>query len=305
MKTRARFVRAAKDRTKSTLGRKLPGIFGPGRYQTIPGEYRLKDLILTENGEVPLTWFTYKSNFGDLMSPWLLSKMTGRQVVRADTERPHYVMVGSIINKGTPQSIFWGTGTYGTEGKKEVCAESRYTAVRGPLTRSKLGAAMAFGIDVPQVYGDPALLAPLYYFPKVKVTHDFGVVVRWRERSWAKAKYGPGVKLIDFARGDVEEVIRDMLSCKKILSSSLHGLIVADAYGIPNAWLESGTPRGGEFKFHDYFASVHKLRAPQAFRPDAQEVTAQVLQENIHFDARPITFNYRKLLDACPFLTRA
>src|SRR5699024_10192689 len=164
---------------------------------------------------------------------------------------------------------------------------------------------MAFGIDAPQVYGDPAPLAPLYYYPKVKITHDFGVVVRWKERSWAKAKYGSGVELIDFARGDVEEVIRDMLSCRKILSSSLHGLIVADAYGIPNAWLESGTPRGGEFKSHDSFASVHKRRAPQSCSPDAQEVTSQVLKEKSDFDARPITFNYRKLLDACPFLTRA
>lgn len=305
MNKRSRLVRATKDKVKTTLGRRFPDTFGPGRYQTIPREYRVTDLIVTEDGEVPLTWFTYKTNFGDLMSPWLLGKMTGRKVVRADPDLPHYVMVGSIINKGKPQSVFWGTGTYGTEGKKEVCPESRYTAVRGPLTRSKLGAAMAFGIDVPQVYGDPALLAPLYYYPKVRVTHDYGVVVRWKERSWAKAKYGPGVKLIDFARGDVEEVIRDMLSCKKILSSSLHGLIVADAYGIPNAWLESGTPRGGEFKFHDYFASVQKLRAPQSFRPDAQEVTSQLLREAIEFDARPITFNYRKLLDACPFLTRA
>lgn len=304
MKMRSKLARAAKNSVKAGLGRQLPMTVGPGRFQSIPSEYRIKDLLLTENGEVPLTWFTFKTNFGDLMSPWLLEKMTGRTVARADTSRPHYVMVGSIINKGTPQSIFWGTGTYGTEGKSEVCADSTYTAVRGPLTRSKLGAAMAFGIDVPQVYGDPALLAPLYYYPKVKVTHEFGVVVRWKERSWAEAKYGPGVKLIDFARGDVEEVIRDMLSCRKILSSSLHGLIVADAYGIPNAWLESGTPRGGEYKFLDYFASVHKLRAPQSFRPDAQEVTAQVLQDKIEFDGRPIDFNYRKLLDACPFLSR-
>lgn len=295
----------AKTAVKTRLGRRFPRSIGPGRYQSIPREYRVKNLLLTEEGEVPLTYFTYKTNFGDLMSPWLLEKMTSRKVIRADTTRPHYVMIGSIINKGTPQSIFWGTGTYGTEAKREVDAEAQYTAVRGPLTRSKLGAAMGFGIDVPPVYGDPALLAPLYFYPKVKVTHEYGVVVRWKERSWAKAKYGPGVKLIDFARGDIEEVIRDMLSCRRILSSSLHGLIVADAYGIPNAWLASGTPRGGEFKFHDYFASVRKLRTVQVFDPAAQEVTADLLRDSLEFDGRLIDFNYRTLLDACPFLTRA
>lgn len=295
----------AKTAVKTRLGRRFPRSIGPGRYQSIRREYRVKNLLLTEEGEVPLTYFTYKTNFGDLMSPWLLEKMTSRKVIRADTTRPHYVMIGSIINKGTPQSIFWGTGTYGTEAKREVDAEAQYTAVRGPLTRSKLGAAMGFGIDVPPVYGDPALLAPLYFYPKVKVTHEYGVVVRWKERSWAKAKYGPGVKLIDFARGDIEEVIRDMLSCRRILSSSLHGLIVADAYGIPNAWLASGTPRGGEFKFHDYFASVRKLRTVQVFDPAAQEVTADLLRDSLEFDGRLIDFNYRTLLDACPFLTRA
>lgn len=304
MKTAARVAHRAKRTVKTALGRRLPSVFGPGRYRSIPSEYRITDLLLTEDGEVPLTWFTYKTNFGDLMSPWLLEKMTNRTVVRADTSQPHYVMIGSIINKGTSQSVFWGTGTYGTEAKREVNADARYTAVRGPLTRSKLGAAMAFGIDVPPVYGDPALLAPLYYYPKVKVTHEYGVVVRWKERNWAQATYGPGVKLIDFARGDIEEVIQDMLSCRKILSSSLHGLIVADAYGIPNAWLASDTPRGGEFKFHDYFASVRKLRTAQVFDPAAQDVTTAVLSEKLEFDGRLIEFNYRRLLDACPFLTR-
>lgn len=304
MKTSKRIAQRAKRAVKTLLGRKLPSMIGPGRHRRIPSEYRVTDLITTEDGDVPLTWFTYKTNFGDLMSPWLLEKMTKRTVVRADTTKPHYVMIGSIINKGTPQSVFWGTGTYGTEAKREVNAEARYTAVRGPLTRSKLGAAMGFGIDVPAVYGDPALLAPLYYYPKVKITHEYGVVVRWKERSWAKATYGPGVKLIDFARGDIEAVIRDMLSCRKILSSSLHGLIVADAYGIPNAWLASGTPRGGEFKFHDYFASVKKLRTPQTFDPAAQDVTVGLLDEKLEFDGRLIEFNYRRLLDACPFLTR-
>lgn len=304
MKISTTIGKSAKSAVKTVLGRRFPHRVGPGRYQSIPGEYRVSNLLLTDDGEVPLTWFTYKSNFGDLMSPWLLEKMTGRTIARADTSRPHYVMIGSIINKGTPQSIFWGTGTYGTEAKREVAADARYTAVRGPLTRSKLGAAMAFGIDVPAVYGDPALLAPLYFYPKVKVTHEYGVVVRWKERSWARATYGPGVKLIDFARGDVEEVIRDMLSCRRILSSSLHGLIVADAYGIPNAWLASGTPRGGEFKFHDYFASVRKLRPAQTFDPAAQDVTAGLLRDSLEFDGGLIDFNYRRLLDACPFLTR-
>ena len=35
---------------------------------------------------------------------------------------------------------------------------------------------------------------------------------------------------------DVEKVLVDMFSCNKILSTSLHGIIVAQAYGIPALW---------------------------------------------------------------------
>lgn len=49
-------------------------------------------------------------------------------------------------------------------------------------------------------------------------------------------------------------VIDQIYSCQSILSSSLHGLICADAYNIPNLWLKQKLNEG-DFKFLDYFAS--------------------------------------------------
>lgn len=288
---------------RSKLGRKFPNRFGVGRYDHILDEFQVSKLI-TVDGKVPLTWFTYANNFGDLLSPWLMKQMTGTDATLADPDHPHYIMIGSIVNTGSDTSILWGTGTYGTEAKHEASGRAKYRAVRGPLTRAKLSAKMSFGIKVPEVYGDPALLVPLYYRPKVKVTHEYGIVVRWNERKWAEATYGPGIKLIDYARADIEAVLDDMLSCKKIVSSSLHGLIVADAYGIPNAWLASGSPRGGEYKFIDYFASVDKYRRPRTFDPAAAPVTKALLRATFDFDSTAIEFDYRALLNACPFLER-
>lgn len=268
--------------------------------------YRVADDVLDLDGRVPVHYFTYTPNFGDLLSPWIVEKLTGREVVLADREQPHYTVIGSILNECTDSSIAWGTGTYGSEGVRELSRNMRITAVRGPLTRSKLAADHGFGLAVPEVYGDAALLAPLVYRPDVTQTHEYGFVVRWSERRWARAKYGPDIKLIDFARTDIEEVIRDLLSCRKIITSSLHGLIVADAYGIPNAWLASGTPRGGEYKFYDYFASVKKFRTPQRFDAAAADrVTGELLEEAFTFHGDPIDYDPRPLLDACPFLKRA
>jgi hypothetical protein len=276
--------------------------FRPDRLQLLLNDYRVADLINVD-GKVPLNYFTFSVNFGDLLSPWLVSKMTGRDVVVADRRKPHYVAIGSIISQGTAHSIIWGTGAYGTEAKQEVPANARFTAVRGPLTQAKLSAAKGFGIPVPEVYGDPTLLVPLYYQPEVRVTHEYGVVVRWSERAWAEATYGPDVKLIDCSRSDVEGVIDDLLSCRKIVSSSLRALTLADAYGLPSAWLASSSPRGGVFQYYDYFASVNKFRRPQKLDPANQPVTAGRLAE-LSFADEPITFDFRSLLDAAPFLRR-
>ena len=45
------------------------------------------------------------------------------------------------------------------------------------------------------------------------------------------------------------------LECAVVSSTSLHGLILADAYGIPARWI-SGNTAVHPFKFHDYFESM-------------------------------------------------
>ena len=152
-------------------------------------------------------------------------------------------------------------------------------------------------------YGDPALLVPAYFAPKVSKTHTYGIVARWSETRWRDAGIGPDVKLIDLGRTDVEGVIEDMLSCRYIITGSLHALILADAYGLPSAWVMTGTAEGGEFKFFDYFTTVNKFRNAQPF-DFASPVTAARLRGSLDFDSRPIRFDHRQLLDACPFLQR-
>src|SRR5699024_7687362 len=54
----------------------------------------------------------------------------------------------------------------------------------------------------------------------------------------------------------IEEVVKQICSCEYILSTSLHGLIVAHAYSIPALWLKKGYIDTDGFKFKDYFSSV-------------------------------------------------
>ncbi len=262
-------------------------------------EYELGSLIENE-GRVPVRWWIKADNFGDLLSPWLIAKMTGREVVFADRKRPHYVALGSILNRANAQSLVWGSGSFGTEGLPPHNGRATYSAVRGPLSRARL---LAMGVSCPPVYGDPALLAPAYFAPEVKKTHEYGIVARWSERRWHEAEIGPDIKVIDLGTTDVEGTIEAMLSCRRIVTGSLHGLVLADAYGIPSAWVMSRTARGGEYKYFDYFTTVNKFRNPRNFNTSIP-VTAARLRDSFEFDDRPIEFNYRHLLDACPFLQR-
>ena len=267
-------------------------------------------LLVNGKGEVPLTYWVNAPNFGDLLSPWIFGQLTDKKIelVRGahdsnkDTlKHKAYISIGSIISRVQNNSIVWGTGSFGTEQSSQISKKAAYHAVRGPLTRCLV---MNEGIECPKVYGDPALLVPFIYNPEVDVTHDIGVVIRWSEKAWREVPVQSGVKLIDLGRDDIEGVLRDIKSCKKIITSSLHGLIIADAYGLPNAWLSSRTPKGGEFKFYDYFISVDKVRHAHTYNVEKLGLKLETLNENFDFDSRVINFDYFALLNACPFLKR-
>lgn len=254
-----------------------------------------------------LTYFDQQENYGDLLSPWLLARMSGRPVRFAGRADPGFVMVGSIIGDARDTSTVWGSGSYGVERPAGFNKRATYTAVRGPLTRSRL---LNVGIDCPRVYGDPALLMPHYFNPEVTKTHRVGIVIRHTEERWRDLHVASDVRLIDLKTTDVERTTREMLECESIISSSLHGLIIADAYGIPNVWLDSDAatggsrPFGGEFKFYDYFASVDKMRSAQPLTIPESGLSADHLQATMDFDGRAISFDAEALLDACPFMER-
>jgi pyruvyltransferase len=92
-------------------------------------------------------------------------------------------------------------------------------------------------------------------------------------------------------------VIDQILQCEKIVSSSLHGLILADAYRVPAYWLQVGERQSGDqFKYEDYFGSVQ--------RPTVQlQCQAGASREDIlsRFKSYQWKFESQSLLDVCPF----
>lgn len=198
-------------------------------------------------------------NFGDDINPWVFSRIFNSEARYSGPgrESPHVVGIGSILHYANGNSIIVGTG-FIRERDDVVSPPSRIVSVRGRLTRDKL---LRSGIKCPEAYGDMALLLPEIYNPSIKKTHKLGIIPHYIDKclpclSDAKEKM-PEAKIIDIQNTNHLELIDEILSCELIASSTLHGIIVADAYGIPTAWLEfSENVIGNGFKFRDYFSSV-------------------------------------------------
>lgn len=201
-------------------------------------------------------------NFGDDLAFHLLSGLTGKKVY-AEPQLGVYGMtklasIGSILGFAiTRNTLVWGSGFISTEDK--VIKPQKICAVRGPLTMHKY---LENGIYCPEIFGDPALLLPYIYSPKVTKKYKVGIIPHYVDYDL------PFVKKFRECHPDIlfirmnnytnwQEVINQILSCEKIASSSLHGLIVSDAYGIPNVRVVfSDSIVGGDFKYKDYYYGV-------------------------------------------------
>lgn len=161
------------------------------------------------------------------------------------------------------------------------------------------------GIECPSVFGDPALLLPRFYTPqRMEKRYKLGIiphVIDWDYDVMQKIrKERNDILVIDLAHYDKwTDVIDQICSCEAIASSSLHGLIVSDAYHVPNCWITlSGKISGGLFKYFDYFSSVGREEAGPV---KVERMSDLQTIENKMVSWKPITIDTDPILQSCPF----
>lgn len=196
-------------------------------------------------------WWPVSNNFGDLIGKYVAEKITGRRVMYTDpnADYPYYVVGGSVLNHVNAHAITWGCGLGTiTDGVNPSC---RIAAVRGPITRARV---LSTGRECPAVYGDPGMLLPRFYDPKGKAKRAYGLVAHYADQYRAFDRYRDFIDVFQ----PIEQVVDEICSCEMIYSTSLHGIIVAHAYGIPATWIKISDSVGGDgTKLRDYFASVN------------------------------------------------
>jgi pyruvyltransferase len=158
----------------------------------------------------------------------------------------------------------------------------------------------------PAVYGDPALLTPLVFPRRRPERRSFrlGLVPHYtdaRDPQLAGMRARDDVRVIDVLSG-IESVIEGILDCDSVLSTSLHGLIVAHAYGVPARWIRiSDRVQGGNFKFEDYLLSVgHPVEPLPLATLEANDLDTVVAE----IPARALDIDIEPLIESCPFRAR-
>lgn len=245
-------------------------------------------------------------NWGDYANMILASMISKKNVIpyKYCKQKNSISMMGSILPWSmTSTTIVWGSGCLDSTDTQWYSAvkPQKICSVRGPLTREIL---LKHGFDCPEIYGDPALLFPRFYVPKMSKKYRFGIIFHASTSSQSKDWFDnhniDNSIYIDVQKfGSWRDFIDKICSCEVILSSSLHGIIIADAYLIPNVWvtLNQNEHPDNNFKFHDYFMSVKRdINEPLMI----DDVDFMNMEYYIKQYVRP-TIDLDMLLNSCPF----
>lgn len=232
-------------------------------------------------------------NFGDRLNIELIKYITGKEPEVIDANKildeENYLCIGSILHYADKNSTVWGSGFLDFNYYFPTGIPKKIYSVRGQLTRSLIE---NLGIKCPEIYGDPALLISKYYRPKAIKKYEIGIVTHWSEKDISICdknilKISSDLPVFDF--------INAINSCSYIASSSLHGIICADAYGVPAIQINISN-KIEQFKFFDYFLSVG--------RPLLYPIKIDVInRESIlkRFYPYKLKIDTDKILEVCPF----
>jgi pyruvyltransferase len=230
-------------------------------------------------------------NFGDHLARVIVTKllaMHGHLLEEETAQSKRLFAIGSVLHFAQDGDVIWGSGVNGkvdTDLHRFDTLDVR--AVRGPLTRDFL---MERGIAVPEIYGDPALLLPSLFPQRFAPTAQKPYVVVPNLHDLKLAQQA-GLQNIVSPMSSWNRCVAEILQGELIISSSLHGIIIAEAYGIPARYLRLSDTEN-IFKYNDYVQGTGR----KAIEP------AESVEEALEMGGMPPpVFDPATLLAAFPF----
>jgi len=208
-----------------------------------------------------VVYYTKTPNIGDKLNETIAQHFLNREISNPPGAKyfNHYLMIGSLLEYMNQRSTVWGSGFMSETAINRCNDLGRILAIRG--NKSKEQIEKKFGVRLECPVGDPALLTPLainIQGSSVK-KYPIGFIPHYADRGHALEELivKAGGLIIDVGLPPTQ-FIESLVKCEVIVSSSLHGLILSDAYCIPNIRIKiSDKIVGGDFKFQDYYSTTH------------------------------------------------
>lgn len=229
-----------------------------------------------------------RRNFGDHLSKVIVQSTAAHYGLSLEDEvarERRLLAIGSIAHFANDGDVLWGTGVNGKMPLELITARRLdVRAVRGPKTASVL---QDMGISVPEVYGDPGLLVPRFFgkrFP-VKPVAPFILVPNLHDLPLVHDHPALVSPLLGWNR-----VVAAITSSAFVISSSLHGIVIAEAFGIPARYIRLSETED-QFKYDDYAQGTGRMSL------DPAHSVEEALEMGSH---DPITFDANSLVSAFP-----
>jgi pyruvyltransferase len=190
-----------------------------------------------------------RRNFGDWLGYVVVAAMLARKSLTVHDEvgeAKRLLSIGSIVHCARDGDTIWGSGVNGKIDLSRITARRLdIRAVRGPKTRQVLG---NLGVAVPEVFGDPGLLVPELFAGRfsAKPAEPYVVVPNLHDLPLVATHPRLVSPLVGWNRC-VEAITR----ARFVVASSLHGIVIAEAFGIPARYMRLSDTEG-RFKYDDY-----------------------------------------------------
>lgn len=197
-------------------------------------------------------------NVGDLLSDVVVrleAVHKGLDIEQKISSTRRMFAIGSVIDAARCDITVWGSGLH-HHGACVPKVSLDVRAVRGPYTRELLRMA---GVECPEVFGDPAILLPMFYMPEVNKMYDYTVIPHFsKEAGYTDQKDF----FLSTLTSDWKAFIDRIVASKLVISGSLHGIILAEAYGVPAIALNDIDTDW--FKYDDYYLGTNRSIYPKA-----------------------------------------
>ena len=261
-------------------------------------------------------------NMGDILNAMVIENLFGFKVKRHTYLTGELSAIGSGLGQFTlhgnlvfkavqkitgllfPAVTIWGTGfiSYKEKDTPFYRKKIKFAAVRGQLSKSRVEKIIGHQLDIPM--GDAGILSSyLTEIPSEK-KYRVGIISHFKEQNdpiWDKLlKNYDNSTFID-VRQHPSVVIPQIAECEYIISSSLHGLIIADSFNIPNIHIVvTDKLLGDGFKFDDYYSAYGIEHLPLDIKKDSFP-TLEWIEKNYRLTPEKVDKVKIELIKAFPF----